>query len=232
MTLRVADSLPQLANNTVVGTVTDGRNNPPGDADVRVKLHYSNGLSTPLLPVGEGGYYSIDNVPIGTHRLGVYYLGDSISRWVSVAQRSRNVVDFRFGQPFRDFLGTVGPPVLDGDSTGFTVSIVNDHTQAVSIEDIYFADAPDSAFFRTLTIDGNVRTPVYPLAPGASGFGAGDTAPIGGSGVYPVPGNRAEIVVIGFKQFYQDPPGATNLAKVNGKTFKRQDVQAEIQRRL
>ena len=220
MTVRVADSLPQLANNTIVGTVTDGSNNPPGDADVRVKLHFSNGLSTPLLPVGEGGYYSIDNVPIGTHRLGVYYLGDSISRWVSVAQRSRNVVDFRFSQPFRDFLGMVGPPILASDSTGFTLSIVNDHTLTVDIENIHFVDAPDSAYFRDLRIGGESRTPVYPLATGAIGFGSGDTAPIGGSGSYPVPGNRTEIVVLGFLDFYKDRYGATMPAKLNGETFR------------
>jgi prepilin-type N-terminal cleavage/methylation domain-containing protein len=221
MTIRIADSLPQLTANTVVGTVADADNNPPGDAAVSITLRFSNGLTASTL-TDRGGYYRFDDVPIGTHQLVAHYsaLGDSIARWVSIAPRTRNVVDFRFSRPFRNFLRMVGQPQLSGDTAGFTVTMVNTMSVPVYLQNVRFVEAPESAYFRALTWDGVMLG--YPVPAGSDGFGRGDSMPIdyGTGGSRPIEGNMAQAVTLGLLQATKDRAGVGEKADLRGESFR------------
>ncbi|MFO7638524.1 MAG: prepilin-type N-terminal cleavage/methylation domain-containing protein [bacterium] len=198
MTVRVADTLVHLNGNSIVGTVADMDNNPPGDASPLVFLELSSGVRTSV-GTDPGGYYSFDNVPIGTHKLVAWHLYDSITRWVSVAPRTRNVVDFRFNQPFRGFLQLVGSAQVVGeDSSSFLIDIVNVHEIEVNVSSVTFLELglpEDTAFFRAFTWQG-VPGAGYPLGPTEPGFGRRDTMPF--NGTYTVQGRKSEVVTVGF----------------------------------
>ncbi|MFO7675536.1 MAG: carboxypeptidase regulatory-like domain-containing protein [bacterium] len=223
MTVRVIDSMPQLTDNSVLGSVADADNNPPGDASVTLVLRLSSGLA-PTTPTDRGGYYRFDGVPIGTHRLVAYYqaLDDSISRWVSVAPRTRNVVDFRFSRPFRNFLRMVGSAEPTADAAGFLVTIVNTTTTPIELRDATFVDAPDSAFFRALTWDGTMM-PGYPLTPPTPGYGHGQTMPVNylnPSEGRPIEGEMTQTVTLGFREARKDSFGLGDTANISGGAFR------------
>ncbi|HDQ99473.1 MAG TPA: prepilin-type N-terminal cleavage/methylation domain-containing protein [candidate division WOR-3 bacterium] len=203
MTVRVVDTLPHLTGNSIVGTISDVDNNPPGEFTSPVVRLYLSGGAQVIADVDEGGYYSFNGVPIGTHRLVAYQLYDSITRWVSVAPRSRNVVDFRFSKPFRDFLRMVGEPVVDWDSlsAGFKITIVNTHELEVPVRSITLIRfEKDTAYFRALTWNG-VMLPNYPVPDGEPGFKQGDTMHLDRlNPLYErtIQGNMSEQVSLGF----------------------------------
>ncbi len=227
MTVMVADSLPQLTDNSVVGNVSDADNNPPGGVPVTIKLYTASGTMIGYAPVDKGGYYEFSPggipAPMGNHRLVASYgPTDSITRWVSVAPRSRVVVDFKFSRPFRHFLKTVGPPTLATDSTSFVILIVNDHVYDISVDSIELARAPTdsfgipTAYMRNLTVNGPSAAG-FPVVVG-NGYGHGDVLPISGGVV--IEANRANIVALGFLDFDQDILGGGPAAKIQGEHFR------------
>jgi hypothetical protein len=130
-------------------------------------------------------------------------------------------VDFRFSRPFRNFLRMVGQPHLATDSSGFTVTIVNAMQVAVNVRNVLFALAPDSAWFRALTWNGNTM-PGYPLTSEA-GYGAGDSMPmnrISPGTNYPIQGNMSEEVTLGFLNCRVDSLGVGDTARIQGGAFR------------
>jgi len=221
MTVRVADSLSQLYNNIISGTITDADDNPPGDKDssMMITLYYASGHPSRLKFPDPGGYYQFslvtgDTVPIGTHRLVAKMAGgDSLTRWVTVVPRSRTIVDFRFSKLFRNQLRLVGSPRLSLDTAGFLINVVNDGTTEDTVNWILFKQSPDSAWMREFWVKG---APSY-ITAGQPGIGQGDTVLIGMPFV--VQPNLSEPVELQFMDFRADRPGDSAKAHINGQQF-------------
>jgi len=221
MTVRVADSLPQLSNNAVTGTITDRDNNPPGDkaSSISVWIHKSSG-STPLYtPVDQGGYFEFSPrngrpVPMGIHRIVVQSAGgESLSRWLTVTPRSQTVVDFRFSTPFRNQLVVVGKVQLNGsDHSQFMFTVVNEGPTDDTVTSLTFVEAPESAYMRTMQVAS------YPPDTFHIGIGQGGTAPVVPG--FPVPANRAGLLDLRLADFYKDSLGAGDKADLNGQNFR------------
>ncbi|MGB9742573.1 MAG: prepilin-type N-terminal cleavage/methylation domain-containing protein [candidate division WOR-3 bacterium] len=209
MTIRVVDSVAHLTNNTIFGNITDADNNPPGDkaATVGVYLYLPNGTSYFTRP-DAGGYYEFSplthgSIPIGHHKIVARRPGgDSIVKWVTVVPRSRTIVDFRFSRLFRNYLQLVGTPKLSGDSTGFTIAVVNPGSNPDTISSIQFIEAPDSAYMSWLYIRNHEqRQWEYSPRPGR-----GDSFAIMPS-PFVIGPNGEEVVEFSFYNFYKTPIG-------------------------
>ncbi|MCX6840717.1 MAG: prepilin-type N-terminal cleavage/methylation domain-containing protein [candidate division WOR-3 bacterium] len=217
MTVRVADSLSQLYNNIISGTITDGDNNPPGNKDstIMITLYYSSGHPSRFKFPDPGGYYQFslatgDTVPIGTHRLVAKMAGgDSLTRWVTVSPRSRTIVDFRFSKLFRNQLRMVAQQIAS-DSAGFQIQVFNDGETEVPVEWIFFKSVSDSAAYMSeLWIEYALRETYSPH------LAQGDTATLGIT--FPVPPNTSAW--FGFQKFYTDPVAETMPSNIGGDTF-------------
>ncbi|MEO0082020.1 MAG: prepilin-type N-terminal cleavage/methylation domain-containing protein [candidate division WOR-3 bacterium] len=225
MTMKVADDLGQLYDNSIVGQVSDPDGNPPGGSSVRVVLTTSYGTYSKYKVVNPGGDYEFslakgDSVPLGTHRL-VAFLGttDSIVRWVTVAPRSRNVVDFRFSRPFVSQLRMVGQPRIPlgvPDSSGFEFDIVSNYLQSVTVDSFVVDYVSDSVYFRTLQIDHTMQAG-YPR-PNDSLIGPGLATARIVPGVTIAP-NMTQTVTIGLYEFATTRAG-TDTANIHDKTFR------------
>jgi prepilin-type N-terminal cleavage/methylation domain-containing protein len=239
MTVRVADTLTHLYDNIICGTITDVYDNPPdprvASNIVTLVLHYNNQVYSPKLKfAGPGGYYEYsptsldgpDFVPIGIHKLQAICMGETLTRWVTVAPRSRTVVDFKFAQSFRSRLQVVGAPRLTSDSAGFRIDIVNTGMADITVNWLWCFDTnPDSAFMRSFTIDGNFGTG-YPKTPGEDGTGPGDTILFAPVTISP---NMTEKVELLFQEFYETENGLGQRANVYNKVFQyRFDDGSEI----
>jgi len=221
MTIRVVDSVAHLTNNSIIGSITDAENNPPGDkaATVGVYLFLPNGTSYFTRP-DAGGYYEFSplthgGIPIGHHKLVAKRPGgDSIVKWVTVVPRSRTIVDFRFSRLFRNYLQLVGTPKLSGDSAGFTISIVNPGSNPDTISSIQFIEAPDSAYMSWLYIRNHEqRQWEYNPRPGR-----GDSFAIMPTSFVIAP-NGEEVVEFSFYNFYKTPTGG-DTSNIYDKLFR------------
>ncbi len=221
MTMRVVDSVTHLTQNWVMGNVTDAENNPPGEkaATIGVKLILPNGTFYFTRP-DAGGFYQFSPgthgiVPVGTHKIIVSRPGgDSIIRWVTITPRSRVVVDFRFGGSFRNRLEMVGAPVLAGDSSGFSIRIVNAGTTEDTVRTIKLLVAPESAYMSIFRIANHIQQEQI-LSPRV---GSGDSVII-----YPpfvIQPDRGEIVWCHFYNFCKTPVGDTTKANIYNKLFR------------
>jgi prepilin-type N-terminal cleavage/methylation domain-containing protein len=222
MTVRVVDSVPHLDGNTVSGTVTDSDNSPPGDQNemIRVFLTLPGGLIQQATP-DRSGYYSYQNVPMGNHPIvAMRPGGDSIARWVSVAPRSRTVVDFRFSRPFRNYLRMVGPPEVAPDGDGFTIQVVNEGATDDTVSSVTFLDInpqPESAFHRMLWIKGLNGERLYEDTSNMPGYGENMTRFFPNFLVGP---DRSDVVFFGFLKFCKDTFGLAGPRLVSGGTFR------------
>jgi prepilin-type N-terminal cleavage/methylation domain-containing protein len=225
MTVRVADSLAQLYNNEISGTITDGENNPPGEkTGIMVTCTLSTGKLLRFKIPAPGGYYrfslappDFDSVPIGTHRLVAEWAGEKLTRWVTVSPRSRTIVDFRFSKSFRNQLQMVGTPLLV-DTTGFVIQVVNDGATDDTVHYIVFAQVTpaESCYMNILAIDGTMD-PAYPRIPMSPAIGFNDTAYITG-GVVVAP-NMSDPVLFGFYDFCAVDSSAALKSNPSGRTF-------------
>ncbi len=225
MTMRVADTLSQLTDNAIVGQVLDREGNPPGEeAAIQVVLYTGAGATHAVL-ANPGGDYEIstangDTVPMGTHRLVAYDgVTDSIARWVTVAPRSRSIVDFRFSRSFQSLLRVVGaaeiPPGVP-DSSGFEFEIVSEYEDPVMLDSFQVVNVSTPVYFRTLMVDGQVH-PGYPL-PDGSLVGPGQaTAPLA-PGVT-IEGRLGQRRKFGLMQFASNPTGSDTV-NIHGVTFR------------
>jgi prepilin-type N-terminal cleavage/methylation domain-containing protein len=238
LTMKVADSLTQLYNSTISGTVTDADNNPPGkkSGNILLVLYVSSRPFPRYKNPDGGGYYSFslaagDTIPIGTHRLVAKMSGgDSISRWLSVSPRSRSVVDFRFGKAFRNKLVMIGPAKMDiSDTAGFTMTLANAGTTDDTVSSVTILDCPvpDTAYWlRTITING-AFAPSYPCSTGQRGYHKGDVIPLNTQVIFPP--EMGQPIVIGLQNFWADSTGSTTKQSLVGSTFRlRFDDGSEI----
>ena len=222
MSVRVFDSQSELYDNSIVGQVLDANGNPPGAGGARVFLYTNCGRWSGYTPVGEGGGYEFspdnnDTVPLGIHRLVALQGADSIVRWVTVAPRSRTVVDFHYSKSFRTQLQMVGQPRIPvgvPDSSGFEFDVVSTHNADKTIDSIRVDYVSDSLYFRILQVD---RTTVDSF-PDDSLVGPGQATAIITPGVTIAP-NMAQIVTFGFFDFASDPTGA-DTANIHNRTFR------------
>ena len=235
MTVKIADSLSQLYNNIISGTITDIDDNPPGTQSMSifdVRLYYNNpdahgGSAYQQATVDAGGYYEFSptapngptDVLIGIHKLVATIPGESLTRWVTVIPRSRTVVDFKFTRSFWNKLRMVGAAEPATDSSGFRLYVVNDQPDDVTISWLHFFQTPDSAYMRDFLIAGT-RGTGFPLGPADLGIGDGDTVHFASVTIAP---NGSQLVELLFQQFFPDsilaPPNDT-LANVCGKEFQ------------
>jgi prepilin-type N-terminal cleavage/methylation domain-containing protein len=229
MTVKIVDSLTQLTDNMISGTITDRDGNAP-DSSIASRctlmLHYNNEVLNPTpraKAVAPGGFYEYspagaDLVPIGTHKLVAHVLGESLVRWVTVLPRSRTVVDFKFGKSFWNKLKVVGAPrISEPDSNGFLITILNDQANDVTINSLWFSNTPAAAFMRDFYIGTDHAG--YPILDGQPGTGPGDTV----SFIAPMTIASSGTVEMYFGAFYGqeviNPPAGTPF-KVHGQTFK------------
>jgi prepilin-type N-terminal cleavage/methylation domain-containing protein len=226
MTVKVADSPSVLYSNTISGTITDLDNNPPGEkaANITVTLYYSSDHPFRVKSPDQGGFYEFsiatsDTVLVGTHRMVAKMAGgDSVTRWVTVAPRSRTVVDFRFSRSFRNQLRMVGSPVIDpNDTAGFSILVVNDGPTEDTVSWLVFFRTPDSAFMREFQVDG-VYGYGYPVPAGQPGTGLGDTARL--AAPVAIPPDMSHEVLFQFQKFRVDEQGTDTSTNVPGKEFQ------------
>ena len=231
MTVRIADTLTQLYQNTISGTITDKDDNPPGDRveQMMITLNYSSGRMPTMKTFADaggpspGGSYEFapkwgDTVPIGTHRLVVRFPGgDTLQRWVTVAPRSQAVVDFRYFKSFRNRLRMAGDPKRMLENDGFMILVVNDGDTPDTVNWVRFADAPDSgAYMRDFSVD-QVEPPggQFPVLVPNPGLGQGDTAYF----TRVIEPNLSDDVELSFLMFRPDSLSDTGKTDVTGMVF-------------
>jgi len=237
MTVRVADSTTQLYENIICGTITDADGNPPGTramSPVAVYLFYNSRPDPKLTIPDPSGYYEYspnsadgpDTVPIGLHKLQAICMGETLTRWVTVAPRSRTVVDFKFAQSFYNRLRVVGPPTVTLDSAGFKIEVVNTGLIDITVNWLWCFDTnPDTAWMRSFMIDGDFGDG-YPIPNGLPATGPGDTIFFAPVTISP---NMSEKVELSFQEFYVSENGLGQKASVYGMVFRyRFDEGSEI----
>ena len=107
LTKAFAGASSDFTANSVVGSVVDGRDNPPGTAaaSVSVKITYPDGAgstsTTTVNPNAGGSFAFSGTLPVGHHEVNMMYLADTIARQVTVLPNSTLHVDFRLpGDPW------------------------------------------------------------------------------------------------------------------------------------
>lgn len=229
MTVRVADTLTHLDHNIICGTVTDVDGNPPGTramSPVQVLLYYNHETIGLLRVPDPSGYYEYSStspepafVPIGILKMQAICLGETLTRWVTVAPRSRTVVDFKFSQSFYNRLRVVGPPRLwESDSSGFAIDVVNTGLVDITVSWLWcFQSNPDDAWMRTFMIDGEFGIG-YPKQSSDPATGPGDTIKFAPVTISP---NMTEKVELLFQDFFKTEMGigVGNRANVHDKVF-------------
>lgn len=226
MTMKVVESPSHLYDNIIAGRVTDVDNNPPGELGVRVYLYTSHGRYSGYKVVARGGEYEFsprnnDTVPVGTHRLvAITSQNDSIVKWVTVGPRSHNIVDFKFGYPFRSRLRVVGRPRIPlgvTDSSGFEFDIVSDYREDITLDSIVVERVSENVYFRILQVDHNTLSPYYPR-PDDSLIGPGlPTAPL--VPAVTIAPHMSQTVTFGFYGFSSNRQG-TDTVNIHNKVFR------------
>ncbi len=97
----VTSAAERLTSNSLLGSVTDGLNNSPGDSafSVRISITFPDGAgsnTTATTHPNTGGSYGFSGiVPIGNHAVTTIYQADTLVRYVSVLPNSTAYVNFR-----------------------------------------------------------------------------------------------------------------------------------------
>lgn len=107
VTRQIAPSAAALLQNSVVGSVTDGLDNVPGDSagSVKVELVRPNGTGgTTIMTAtpGPGGSFSFSaSVPVGNRLVRAIYHADTVEKYISVLPASSAVANIRLpGNPW------------------------------------------------------------------------------------------------------------------------------------
>jgi len=235
MTVKVADTITQLSDNIVAGTITDIDDAPPGTNTVltplTVTLYYNNpdvhggNADTTAVPDIDGHYeFSLTSttpggrigVPIGVHKMVAKWGNrDSLIRWVTVVPRSRTIVDFKFPISFWKKLRMVGTPTLTPDNKGFLIKILNSQSDSVTVSYLSFTSGSDSLYMRDFYIGSDHAG--TPVPSGLSGFGPGDTLRFTPPGVTLAPNGLIDAF---FNEFHVDSLGTDTSVVVTGHTFQ------------
>ncbi|MBM3332254.1 prepilin-type N-terminal cleavage/methylation domain-containing protein [candidate division WOR-3 bacterium] len=231
MTVRIVDSVDQLWENAIVGTITDIDGAAPGDStvtDLKVRMYYNNpnahgGDDSVEVRPSAGGFYEIStdvpgitSVPIGLRKLVAFTPTEQLVRCVTVVPRSRTVVDFKFTSSFWNKLRMIGQPKLTADSSGFRIKLINDEPDPVTINWLTFSNTPVNAYMRDFYIDTDKAG--YPIGPGLDGTGPDDT--VNFAVPHTIAPFGAQEVEIAFLEFYVNENGTGAKVNVTGKMFQ------------
>jgi type II secretory pathway pseudopilin PulG len=235
MTVKIADSLPQLYDNIISGTITDHDDNAPDSiaaSSCTLRLHYNNrdahgGDSVASVVLRPGGYYEISSstdggshvVPIGIHKLvAKLAAAESLVRYVTVAPRSKTIVDFKFSTSFWNKLRMSGSPQIpQTDSSSFGIHVVNIGSEVIAVDSLNFLPTSELLYMRDFRIEG-ASGAGYPITPGNPGTGPGQKVAFQSS--VQIAPDMSQEVELWFLSFYADPNGGPPPANVHDKTFK------------
>jgi type II secretory pathway pseudopilin PulG len=233
MTVKVTDSLSQLDNNEIAGTITDIDGAAPGTQNLgllSVRLYYNNpdaygGALFALVVPDAGGYYEFSphppapalpaKVPIGTLKLVAATASESLVRYVTVLPRSKTIVDFKFTSSFWNKLKIVGSPTHTPDDKGFLINVVNNQTANVTVSSLNFLSTSEPLYVREDFRIGSDHAG-FPLGPMVLGKGPGDTIAFN----VPVTIAPNDLVEVYFYGFHPDSLGTDASVVVTGKTFE------------
>jgi prepilin-type N-terminal cleavage/methylation domain-containing protein len=178
LTKTIASSVSDLTSNSVVGGVTDGAGNPPGDSAslVSVTLHFPNGVggfADSASSVSSSGTFSFSNmIPIGNHQISAIYAstGDSATAFVSVLPGGTAYVNLRFPGALWVVSSGGGPTSADleyvpgsaycsgGSHNDVAFEIVNNGSASKTITSLTatYSHAPTAYFERIRCAGGSV----------------------------------------------------------------------------
>ncbi len=148
LTRKISDSLTFLFNNRVHGMITDIKNNPPGSYDtlIRVFIYLPNNVIRETIP-NRSGYYQINGIPIGKHRIDAIRSTGSTSaetlvKWVSVGPKSNTPVDFKFIKLFRSSLQVLKPVKTESTTEPWNLSftVFNSSNEEVDLDWLKFVE--------------------------------------------------------------------------------------------
>jgi len=234
MTVKIVDTLTQLYDNVIAGTITDMDGAAPGDpsvTDLKVRLYFNNPsihtLAYAEVRPDDGGYYELSptsplpggtTVPIGLHKLVAFTPTESLIRYVPVLPRSRTIVDFKFTSSFWNKLKMVGQPTLSLDHKSFDISVINTQAQDIIVNSLNFVPTSAQLYMRDFRIDGNLGTG-FPIPNGSRGAGPSDTVNFAPVTIAP---NGTQLVDLHFADFYVAPipTGGDTSYFVTGNTFE------------
>ncbi len=174
LTMKITDSLPDLFENQISGTISDINGAPPAtyasDILIRLTVPIDGMLINYEINPRSDGYYEFAPpnypVPIGYHRMVVYKqygFQDSLVKYISVTPRSRVITDFRFAIGFHNNLkyvaasGIAYAPVGDSvkNNVGFRVFNTGD---SVLVESMILLALDTVAYYEQVDWEG---TPVW-----------------------------------------------------------------------
>jgi len=224
LTRNLADSLTFIFNNRVSGMITDIDNNPPGNYDtiIRVVMYLPDNVRRETIP-NRSGYYLVNNVPIGKHRINaIRGVGsaspETLVKWVSVVPKSNTPIDFKFTSTFRSNLQLVANSgtTVWGDSSSVQFTVFNNSGEVIPLEWLKFEEISDTVFCGLITnIEFGISNPLF-----------ADSTRVGRGGMANFNINTTEIDPSGFETFTlwnwrNDPitPGAPAVP-MNNVTFK------------
>ncbi len=180
LTKTIASSVSDLTSNSVVGGVTDGAGNPPGDSSsmVSIVLHFPNGsggYADSVRSVNSSGTFSFNNIiPIGNHQVSAVYssTSDTVTAFISVLPGGTSYVNLRFPAALWAVTAGSGPSssssdleyvngsaTCEGGSHNTVVfQIVNNGSSAKTITSLVatYSHAPTAYFDRVRWDNGSV----------------------------------------------------------------------------
>lgn len=186
LTKTIASAVSDLTSNSIVGGVTDGAGNPPGDSAALVSLilHFPNGnggYADSVRSVTSSGTFSYSNIiPIGNHQILAVYAstGDTATAFVSVLPGGTSYVNLRFpgalwvvaaggGPPSADLEYVPGSAYCDGSSHNTIIfNIVNNGSASKTITSLTatYSHSPTAYFERVRWANGSVFFSTNPRA--------------------------------------------------------------------
>ena len=170
MTMKIVDTITDLFNNSVSGTIIDINGAPPAEFWSRISIRLTvpdvldqNGqlIDYNITPRADGYFeFSPPNtpVPIGYHRMVVtkqFGTRDSVVRWISVLPRSNIIADFRFPYSFRTNLKYVeGSGVVWGsDFNNIRFQVFNSGDSLV-VDSLVMVSLDTTAFYEEVYWEG------------------------------------------------------------------------------
>jgi len=171
VTKQIAGAVSNLTQNSILGSVTDGLDSPPGDsaASVAVAVRYpdgAGGATTATVNPNAGGSYAFSaTVPVGNHPVTLTYRGDTLTRYVSVLPRSSAFVNFRMPSNLWSAGGggsgggggltyVSGSAASSNAGRNVSVDVANNSGATILITSIAASYAP-AIYYETVGIDGN-----------------------------------------------------------------------------
>lgn len=226
VTKQIAPSSASLLQNSVVGTVTDGLANVPGDSSVSVTValvrpNGTGGTTTVTTNPSSGGSFSFsNNVPVGNHVVQAMYHGDTVTKYVSVLPSSSAVVNIRLPGDLWTPAGggggggpggltyVAGSATTPGGNHHMSFQVANNTGAAINITSVTATYSP-AIYYQKIFVGGNQ---IF-----------NDSNPRGASGetktFSTVTINDGATLTLEYQTFKQCSSGNCGNANVNGEAF-------------